>query len=182
MSAPLYDPERYLAACRYAAEMHLGQTVPGSELPYILHLQMVSQEVVAALTVEPATDPDLAVLCALLHDSIEDTGATLDAVANRFGEAIAAGVAALTKDPTLPKPERMPDSLRRIREQPQEVWMVKLADRITNLQPPPAHWTPEKCTRYGAEADTILSALGPSSPWLSKRMRAKIRGYARHCH
>lgn len=181
MSAPLYDPERYLAACRYAAEVHLGQTVPGTELPYILHLQMVCQEVVCALTVEPTGDAELAVLCALLHDSVEDTDATIEDVAARFGDPVAAGVASLTKDPSLPKPERMPDSLRRIRAQPRAVWMVKLADRVTNLQPPPAHWAADKCARYRAEAETILSALGPASAWLSDRMRAKIRGYARHC-
>lgn len=39
---------------------------------------------------------------------------------------------------------QMQDSLRRIKSQPREVWMVKMADRITNLQPPPGHWSEEK--------------------------------------
>lgn len=178
--APLYDPDRYLAAVRFVAEMHHGQLYPGTELPYLMHLHLVTQEVVCALSVETVATPELAVLCALLHDSVEDTDATLDDVAARFGDPVAAGVAALTKDPGLPKAERMPDSLRRIREQPAEVWMVKLADRITNLQPPPAHWDRAKCARYRTEAEAIRDALGDASAWLTARIDSKISAYDGH--
>jgi (p)ppGpp synthase/HD superfamily hydrolase len=71
----------------------------------------------------------------------------------------------------------MEDSLRRIRQQPREVWRVKLADRITNLQPPPSYWTPEKRGKYRAEAVTILDALGEASPFLATRLRGKIEAY-----
>jgi len=47
------------------------------------------------------------------------------------------GVSALSKDEAVPKEKELEDSLHRIREQPAEILMVKLADRITNLQPPP---------------------------------------------
>ncbi len=177
MSEPLYDPERYLEAVRYAAEMHHGQLYPGTELPYLLHLHMVTQEVVAALSVEPVDDPELAALCALLHDSVEDTDANLADIAARFGEAVARGVSALTKDGSLEKSLRMADSLARIRAQPREIWMVKLADRITNLQPPPTHWPRAKCDRYGLEAQMICDALGDASPWLKARITAKIDAY-----
>lgn len=33
----------------------------------------------------------------------------------------------------------MKDSLKRIKKQPKEISMVKMADRITNLQIPPGH-------------------------------------------
>ena len=36
-----------------------------------------------------------------------------------------------------------------MKTQPIEVWMVKLADRITNLLPPPAHWNEEKIENSG---------------------------------
>lgn len=41
---------------------------------------------------------------------------------------------------TVPGSEQMEDSLRHIRLRPKEIWAIKLADRITNLQPPPSHW------------------------------------------
>jgi (p)ppGpp synthase/HD superfamily hydrolase len=38
--------------------------------------------------------------------------------------------------------------------------MVKLADRITNLQPPPGYWDAEKIERYREEGRAILNELG----------------------
>jgi (p)ppGpp synthase/HD superfamily hydrolase len=123
-------------------------------------------------------DPDLAVQCALLHDVLEDTPATYAEVAARFGVAVADGVLALTKNKALPsKAEQMADSLTRIRQQPSEVWIVKLADRITNLQPPPAHWDAAKIADYQAESGTILDALGEADGWMAERLRGKIAGY-----
>lgn len=168
-----------IAAYRFAAEAHRGQTVPGTDgLPYVMHVSMVAMEVMATLAIESFDKPDLAVQCALLHDTIEDTEVTQGELAERFGAAVAHGVAALSKDASLPRSERMADSLERIRQQPREVWMVKLADRITNLQPPPARWSKEKRIRYRDEAKNILRALGAASPYLARRMRAMIDGYA----
>jgi (p)ppGpp synthase/HD superfamily hydrolase len=71
----------------------------------------------------------------------------------------------------------MVDSLRRIREQPQEVWAVKLADRIANLDAPPPSWTPEKMAAYRSEAERILADLGAGHPALTKRLEQKIASY-----
>jgi len=57
----------------------------------------------------------------------------------------------------------MPDSLRRIQTQPPEVWVVKMADRITNLQPPPVSWSRDKIAAYRAQAGVILRELAPAS-------------------
>jgi (p)ppGpp synthase/HD superfamily hydrolase len=137
----MYSADRYVRALHFAADRHRDQRLPGHDLPYLVHLVSVAAEVIAVLPAAGLRDPDLAVTCALLHDVVEDTETRLDEVAARFGPAVAAGVAALTKDPTLPKAEQMADSLRRIRAQPAEIAAVKLADRTTNLAPPPAHWS-----------------------------------------
>jgi (p)ppGpp synthase/HD superfamily hydrolase len=134
-------------------------------------------EVIAALAVTPVGDPELAVICALLHDTIEDTKTTYAEVAGLFGVKVANGVQALSKNPALPKPEQMADSLRRIKLQPREVWMVKLADRITNLSEPPHYWTKEKRQKYREEAIAIADALGEASPALDTRIRAKAKAY-----
>lgn len=179
MSIPWQD--HYIKAYRFAALAHNGQTVPDTDIPYLMHLSLVSMEVIASFAAEPARDGALAVQCALLHDVIEDTAITYEQVLSAFGQSVAAGVLALTKDADLPtKQEQMADSLRRIREQPHEVWMVKLADRITNLQPPPSYWTLEKKIKYQAEAVTILDALGEASTFLAERLRGKIDAYDDH--
>ncbi len=182
----VFSAERYVAALQFAARSHGGQVVPGSGLPYVVHVTSVAAETIAGILADgDVGEPDLAVACALLHDTIEDTAETAEAraelhgeLARRFGAAVADGVLALSKDDRLPKAERMADSLRRLRDQPREVRMVKLADRITNLAPPPAHWPREKRVAYRDEAIVIADALGDASPALHARIRTRIDGYA----
>jgi (p)ppGpp synthase/HD superfamily hydrolase len=172
-----WTQDGYLKALRFAAEAHGAQTVPGTTLPYLMHVTSVTMEVTAALLAESAHDQELAVQCALLHDVVEDTDRTADQVRAVFGAAVASGVLALSKDKTLPKDQQLRNSLQRIQGQPPEIWMVKLADRITNLQPPPAHWSREKIAAYREEAVLIHGCLGKASPFLAARLERKIEAY-----
>jgi (p)ppGpp synthase/HD superfamily hydrolase len=172
-----WDRDLYIKACRFAAQAHRGQLLPGSDLPYLMHLNLVSMEILAALSAEPQHDGNLAVQCALLHDTIEDTDTSYAQIESMFGISVADGVVALSKNPNLEQSQRLVDSLERIKQQPIEIWMVKLADRITNLQPPPPHWERAKIMRYRDEAIEIHTALQAASPYLASRLAAKIRSY-----
>ena len=172
-----WSQDEYIRAYRFAAEAHLGQTVPGSDLPYVAHVTLVSMEVIAALEVESGRDGDLAVQCALLHDVIEDTAVTYERLRAAFGERVSLGVLALSKDENLDRSLQIRDSLSRIRQQPQEIWMVKLADRISNLQPPPHDWTKNKIVQYRQEAIEIYDALHAASETLATRLLDKIEAY-----
>jgi len=176
----MFSPDRYVAALEFAAQRHLTQKIPGSDLPYVVHVTSVAAEVIAGLATTPVDDPELAVLCALLHDAIEDTPTTHAEIAERFGTPVADGVQALSKDASLPKEAQMADSLRRIRLQPREVWLVKLADRITNLDAPPHYWSREKRQKYRDEALTIAEALGSASAALDARIRSRATAYERY--
>jgi len=181
---PLWNQDRLLAAWNFASLAHKDQKVPGTDLAYINHIGTVAMEVMGAVSSSPEgiETPDLAILCALLHDTIEDTGTSFDELQELFGQGVAEGVQALSKDQTLPtKDAQMADSLARIKACPKEVWMVKLADRITNLQPPPAYWTKEKCAAYRGEAEVILGALGDAHALLAQRLKEKIEDYIRYC-
>jgi (p)ppGpp synthase/HD superfamily hydrolase len=173
----IWSQASYLKAFRFAAEAHKGQLFPGTDLPYIMHISFVGMEIMACLDVEKKHDGDLAVQCALLHDVLEDTEITCSEVEKAFGAKVAQGVLALTKDYSLAPEQKMPDSLTRIRKQPHEIWMVKLADRITNLAPPPYYWKMEKIERYREEALEIHRALHEASAYLSKRLADKIDEY-----
>jgi (p)ppGpp synthase/HD superfamily hydrolase len=59
--------------------------------------------------------------------------------------------------------------------------MVKMADRITNLQPPPHYWTKEKINNYREEAQLILDELGKANEHLAKRLADKIQNYQQYC-
>lgn len=173
-----WDQDKYLAAWNFASANHNGQTLPGSDIPYINHLGLVAMEATAALANNSIDNPNLLVVCALLHDLIEDTSTTFEDIKNTFGADVAEGVLALTKNDELPsKPEQMRDCLRRIKNQPIEVWMVKLCDRITNLQSPPKHWNQERTINYQNEARLILDQLGEASPFLAERLTMKIDAY-----
>jgi (p)ppGpp synthase/HD superfamily hydrolase len=173
-----WSREKYIRSLKYAAKAHNGQTVPGSDLPYVVHVTMVAMEVIAALAHEDNLNGDLAIECALLHDVIEDACISYEKLVAEFGPEVAEGVLALSKNHLCKsKQEKMTDSLARIKEQPREIWMVKLADRITNLQPPPGYWDAEKVERYRAEGKEILNELGEASPILSKRLNGKLRVY-----
>lgn len=177
----IWNQDKYVEAWNYASHIHNGQKVPGSDIPYLNHLGLVAMEAATAIANENIQNPNILVVCALLHDSIEDTSATYEDIENTFGTQIADGVLALTKNVQLPsKFEQMQDSIRRIKNQPKEVWMVKLCDRITNLQPPPEHWGKEKIATYQNEAQFILEQLGEANPLLANRLKMKITAYNKY--
>jgi (p)ppGpp synthase/HD superfamily hydrolase len=177
-----FDQDLFKRALEFAAQVHRDQKVPGSGFPYVVHVAKVAMEVLAATEEDEGAVRNLALACALLHDTVEDSGPAEQAsirerIRAEFGPEIADGVDALTKDDRLPKAERMADSLRRIRQHPRAVWLVKLADRITNLEPPPPSWSIEKCIAYAAEARAILETLGDASDRLRRRFEQKLTEY-----
>ena len=169
----------YQKAIKFAASKHAeqNQTVPGTNLPYVVHLSNVAMEIMIASFYTDDFDLDFAVQVALLHDTIEDTSTTFDELETEFGTDIAKAVHALTKNTDLPKEQQMNDSLKRIKSMPHKVWAVKLADRITNLQPPPSHWDNDRKIRYREEARLILSELKGGNEFLAKRLEKKIEEY-----
>lgn len=173
-----WDQDRYLKAHLFAAAAHRGQLFSDTDLPYLVHLNLVAMEVIAALP--PERMGNLAVECALLHDTLEDTEITYQDLKREFGEEVAEGVAALSKDSSLPRERRIPDSLERIQRQPIEIWMVKLADRISNLLPPPNHWGKTRINSYYLESGLILRDLGGASAPLAQRLQDKQLAYKRY--
>lgn len=179
----IWTPDIYTTTWNFASEAHQGQTVPGTKLPYINHIANVTMEVMTAIAnTANVANPNLAIQCALLHDTIEDTTVTYESLVVHFGHEVANGVMALTKNENLPdKATKMVDSLARIQQQPHEVWMVKLADRISNLQPPPGFWDKPKIHRYREEAEMIQTSLGAANDYLAQRLTEKIQAYERFC-
>jgi (p)ppGpp synthase/HD superfamily hydrolase len=171
-------------AWQLATRMHDGQKYgganPGEQIEYMSHIGSVAFEVLTAATIEKNFDTNLAIHCAILHDTLEDTALTYEELVQQFGAAVAEGVLALTKSDTFAdKQAKMLDSLARIKQQPREVWAVKLADRIANLSAPPFYWDNEKKKAYRAEAQLIYDALKDGSQYLAARLATKIKAYER---
>lgn len=171
----------YQKAIKFAGEKHCHQKLPGSEANYLVHISNVAMEVLFAHKHEADFNLELALAMAILHDTIEDTSATYEEISELFGGEVAKGILALTKNSQISdKKERMKDSLRRINLLKKEVGIVKLADRITNLQRPPKHWSEEKIQKYCLEAKTILNELSGKNKYLEDRLKNKIENYQRY--
>jgi len=171
----------YQEAIKFATAKHLEQKqlVPGTELPYVVHLSNVAMEILVAGAYTANFDLGFAVQVALLHDTLEDTATTRKELEGKFGKEVAKAVSALSKNLKLPKAEQMADSLKRIKKLRPEVWAVKLADRITNLQPPPPHWDRQKIKNYREEATQILAALREGNDYLAGRLEGEIMDYSK---
>jgi guanosine-3',5'-bis(diphosphate) 3'-pyrophosphohydrolase len=178
MSEQIFElNDDFQQALSLAAHRHKGQNVPGTELPYLVHVFRVTMEVMNAGFVTPGFDANFGITVAILHDSMEDTDTSYEEITNLFGKRIADGVLALTKFENLEKSEQMKDSILRIKELEKEIWAVKLADRITNLDAPPLDWDEEKRKKYMDGANMILEQLGEGNEYLANRLRQKISNY-----
>lgn len=173
----------YQKTIKFAAKKHAdqNQVIPGTNLPYVVHLSNVAMEIIFASKETKEFDTAFAIQVALLHDIMEDTETTFEEIVKEFNKEIAHAVLALTKNAEISKEERMTDSLTRIRKLPKEVWAVKLADRITNLQVPPKNWSLEKIQEYQKQALQILESLKGGNIYLEKRLSERIQNYLQYC-
>jgi guanosine-3',5'-bis(diphosphate) 3'-pyrophosphohydrolase len=167
----------YQRALHFAGERHGDQKMPSSNASYLVHLANVAMEVILAAPHSSDFDIEFALQVALLHDVIEDTPTSYEEVRDHFSESIADAVLALTKNEHLSADEQIPDSLNRIRTLQKEVWAVKLADRISNMQKPPDNWSSEKREKYREVAKLILQELKGGNPYLENRLARLIEEY-----
>jgi len=130
---PNLDTKRLFDAFTYADASHHGQLRKSGE-PYIIHPVAVA-EIVADL----GLDLD-SVIAAMLHDCIEDTEATHQEIAKKFGEPVAAlveGVTKLTRVQYVSKEEEQMENLRKMlmaMAQDIRVILIKICDRLHNMR------------------------------------------------
>ncbi|MES9991585.1 MAG: HD domain-containing protein [Candidatus Thiodiazotropha sp.] len=102
-------------------------------------------------------------IAALLHDTIEDTDATVEEIEAEFGGTIAGIVMEVTDDGTLPKLERKAMQIKHAPGLSHKARLVKLADKIANLRDinrsPPAGWSLERMQGYFDWAKEVIDGL-----------------------
>ena len=130
---PNLDTKRLFEAFTYADTEHHGQLRKSGE-PYIIHPLAVA-DIVADL----GLDVD-SVIAALLHDCIEDTGATHEEIAKKFGASVAdlvEGVTKLTRVQYVSKEEEQMENLRKMlmaMAHDIRVILIKICDRLHNMR------------------------------------------------
>ena len=130
---PDADLELIQKAYVYAATAHAGQTRLSGE-PYLSHPLAVA-DTLAEMGFDEST-----VVAGLLHDTVEDTKATLEELDENFGEDVADIVDGVTKISMIPfenKEEAQAENIRKMilaMSHDMRVLMVKLADRLHNMR------------------------------------------------
>ncbi len=128
------DRDIFEDALRFAIDAHAGMVRKSAQSPYILHPLEV-----ATIVGTMSADKEL-LAAAVLHDVVEDTPCTLADIEERFGQRVAALVAAETEDkrPELPASEtwrlRKEESLAVLARSSREVKIIWLGDKLSNMR------------------------------------------------
>ncbi|SLN22855.1 GTP pyrophosphokinase rsh [Roseovarius albus] len=154
---PKTDEKLIRAAYDYGRDMHEGQFRHSGE-PYFSH-----PVAVAAILTEQRLD-DATIITALLHDTIEDTRASYNTVAELFGGEVADlvdGVTKLTNLQLSSTETQQAENFRKLlmaMSKDMRVILVKLADRLHNMRTIKA-MRPEKQLKKARETMDIFAPL-----------------------
>ena len=144
-------------AIQYAQEKHKDQKRKDGS-PYIIHPLAVAE-----IVLEMGLDVD-AVLAAILHDCIEDTDASFEDIARKFGNTTAElveGVTKLTRANFSSTEEAQMENLRKMfmaMSKDIRVVLIKIADRLHNMRTM-QYQTPEKQIKKCKETMDIYAPL-----------------------
>lgn len=137
-----YDSEMIDCAITLACEAHEGQMrYAGGD--YVCHPLLV-----ACILIELGMDNE-AIVAAILHDVVEDTGVELEDIKRQFGANVALlvdGVTKITQMPFLTREEEQAENVRKMlmaMSQDIRVIIIKLADRLHNMRTN-SGWHPQK--------------------------------------
>jgi len=122
------NTHRLETAISFAMHAHHGQTRKGEDTPYVVHPLSVS-----LLLAQYGFDEDV-VIGGILHDVIEDTDASLDDIAELFGDSVASLVASVSHNETLPWIDKKKYYIELVRVGGEGAKAISTADKIANAE------------------------------------------------
>ncbi len=157
-SNPKLDYEEIESACEFGRRMHEGQSRASGE-PFFLHPLEVAV-ILAEMKMDTVT-----IITAILHDTVEDTKATLEDVKKEFGKKVAElvdGVSKLKKIENQTAEGKQADNFRKLllaMSRDIRVLIIKLADRLHNMRTLEHLSSPDKRRRIARETLDIYAPL-----------------------
>ncbi len=150
------DRKNIRMAYELAVEAHSKQRRKSGE-PYILHPIAVAKICAEEIGLGPT-----AIICALLHDVVEDTDVTLTDIKEKFGDRIAKMVDGLTKlDAAYTTDSHQAENFRKVLSTLVEdvrIVLIKMADRLHNMRTL-GSMPREKQLKIAAETSFIYAPL-----------------------
>jgi len=149
-----------LRALDFAAVKHRNQRRKNQEAsPYINHPITIANLLWNAAQV---TDP-VVIVGAILHDTVEDTDATFEEIEQEFGKEVKSLVQEVTDDKSLPKQKRKQLQVEHAAHLSQRAKLIKLADKISNLQDmiasPPHDWSSQRKQEYFEWGKSVIDKI-----------------------
>ena len=125
----LAENELFNNAISFAVEKHKNGLRKGTKMPYIVHPLEVMHNLMLM-----GADKNL-MAAGVLHDTVEDTDATLEEIAAKFGDDVAALVSSHTeKDKSLSWKTRKEIALEHLKHANKREQMLVLADKLSNMR------------------------------------------------
>lgn len=154
------NPADLLCAIQFAAERHRNQRRKDVDAsPYINHPIAVAH----LLATEGGVSDISVLMAAILHDTIEDTGTTVEELRSLFGAEVAEIVSEVTDDKTLPKQRRKDLQVQLAPQKSHKAALIKIADATCNLRDlvdaPPPKWSLEQRQEYFNWAARVVARL-----------------------
>jgi glycerol-3-phosphate cytidylyltransferase-like family protein len=143
-------------ALQYATQAHAGQTRSGGE-PYITHPMRVADHI---KQYKQSHNLDALISAAYLHDTVEDTDTTHEALHDLFGGLVASLVQELTSDPEqIKKVGKAQYLAHKMAAMSSYALVIKLADRLDNVKDITTARTPQWRQKYKNETEHILNYI-----------------------
>lgn len=159
-----------IRAASFAAHRHRKQCrKDADETPYIHHPLAVAQ----VLCEEGAVHDAEILAAALLHDTIEDTGATHGQLVEEFGLRVAEIVREVSDDKKLRKDVRKQLQIEHAASVSPAAQQLKMADKICNLRDilscPPADWTDQRKQDHFDWAKAVVDRVRGANQSLAQK-------------
>jgi (p)ppGpp synthase/HD superfamily hydrolase len=156
------------SALTFAARAHADQRRKSTDVPYIVH----PVGVMLLLMEHGEHDPEL-LAAALLHDTVEDTGVTLDQLRATFGDSVADIVAGCSEPAKREHSweERKHHTLAALPTAPRPVQLVSAADKLHNLR--------SMMTDHAVQGDALWKRFNRSRDkiaWYYRSVAESLRG------
>ena len=157
-------------AYAFAAERHTGQFRKGKEQKeaYVNH----PIEVAELVTIATKGKDHALIAAAVLHDTVEDTAATLADLGELFNAEIASLVAEVTDDKSLERDVRRRKQATEMKHKSDGAKMIKIADKISNLRGiiklTHEEWPLEGQQAYLTFSREVVDAARGANVWLER--------------